>query len=302
MTWPHQMESVRSVLGDRVRFIAIPDLYSRDPVRAVGIEYRKLLPLLRCDGVRIAKFWAAPRSRDLAEQSGAPLTAMALDSQHVQDSMRAAADLGMAIMVHVADPDTWFACKYADASRYGTKSEQYDALQTCLDQLAPTPFIAAHMGGSPEDLEFLSELLSQHSNLYLDTSAAQWMVRELSKHSRDDLSCFFRRWTGRILFGSDIVTTNKHLTSSENQGEAGKAFGETTAFDLYASRYWMLRTLLESSYSGSSPVADPDLAMIDPENYSKSDAPVLHGMNLSDDILRSIYHDAASKLLEPLYE
>ncbi|MHC4590503.1 MAG: hypothetical protein ACYTAQ_14535 [Planctomycetota bacterium] len=34
------------------------------------------------------------------------------------------------------------------------------------------------------------------------------------------------------------------------------------AFDLYASRYWALRTLFETDHVGPSPIADPDLALV----------------------------------------
>ena len=302
MTWPHEMDRVRSVLGDRIRFIAIPDLFSQDPVRAVGTEYQQLLPTLHQKGVRIAKFWAAPRGRDIAERTGSSRDAMSLGASHVQDSMQVAVDLGMAIMVHIADPDTWFQTKYSNATKYGSKSDQYEALEMSLEKHISTPFIAAHFGGWPENLAFLSRLLSRHQNLYLDTSAAKWMIRELSKHTRDDLIRFLVRWKGRVLFGSDIVTMNSHLSSSDNDAEAGKAADADSAFDLYASRYWMLRKLFESNYHDESPVADPDLAMVDPDNYSEFDAPDLNGMSLPSEILCNLYHDAARDLLEPLYK
>jgi hypothetical protein len=40
------------------------------------------------------------------------------------------------------------------------------------------------------------------------------MVRELSKHSRDELIAFLRRFKGRVLFGSDIVTAEEHITTA----------------------------------------------------------------------------------------
>jgi hypothetical protein len=157
------------------------------------------------------------------------------------------------------------------------------------------------MGGWPEDLEFLSGLLTQHANLYLDTSAAKWMVRELSRYSQEDLTGFFTRWKGRILFGSDIVTTDKHLSASEEDPESRKASGVDMAYNLYASRYWALRTLLETDYHGESPIADPDLSLVDPEKYSEFDAPALNGALLPDHILQSLYYDTATALLDPLH-
>ena len=147
-------------------------------------------------GARIAKFWVAPRSIDYAREMGDP-DMMRLNSPSKIAAMEAASELGMYFMVHIADPDTWFQTKYADASVYGSKRDQYEPLEELLDRFNQ-PWIAAHMGGWPEDLEFLSGLLERHDNLYLDTSAVKWQVRELSKHSRDEIPHILsRRFKGR---------------------------------------------------------------------------------------------------------
>ena len=163
------------------------------------------------------------------------------------------------------------------------------------------PWLAAHMGGWPEDLEFLTGLLDRHPNLHLDTSATKWMVRELSRHSRDELITFLRRFSGRILFGSDIVTADEHLAAEDTATGAvseqyRKASSVQEAYDLYASRYWALRTLWETEYDGESPIADPDLHMVDPAAHTPMDAPPLRGHALPLDLLRDLYHDAAATL------
>ena len=208
--------------------------------------------------------------------------------------MDLAASLGMSFMAHVADPDTWFASKYTDTNRYGTKVEQYEGFERMLDAY-PVPWIAAHMGGFPENLSFLDGLLERHANLYLDTSATKWMVRELSRHEPGKLQAFLERWPGRILFGSDILTSDEHLSpaSSEN-GMATKASSAEEAFDLYASRYWALRHLFETAYDGPSPIADPDLAMMNPELHDELDAPTLRGQSLPVPVLKSLYRSAAA--------
>lgn len=78
---------------------------------------------------------------------------------------------------------------------------------------------------------------------------------------------------------------------------AQKAASEREAYDLYASRYWALRTLWERTYEGPSPIADPDLAMVDPERYGPLDAPTLRGQHLPEEVLEDLYHDAAQRLL-----
>ena len=158
------------------------------------------------------------------------------------------------------------------------------------------------MGGWPEDLDFLSGLLARHPKLHLDTSASKWMIRELSKHPREKLVEFVEKWRGRILFGSDIVTGNEHLSAEgvDEAHQSAHAASHERAFDLYASRYWALRTLLETEYTGESPIADPDLAMLNSQRYDAMSAPQLTGKCLPNSLLKSLLHDAAKNLLQPL--
>jgi hypothetical protein len=296
------VEALREAMDGKIRFIAVPNYWDQDDRRYnLGEGFIRRIEQYHALGSRIAKFWAAPRSIDYGVEMGEP-EFMRLDAPHRIDAMAAARDLGMIYMVHVADPDTWFAKKYTDTALYGTKRQQYEPLERLLEEF-DRPWIAAHMGGWPEDLHFLTGLMDRHSNLYLDTSATKWMVRELSRHSRHELLAFLTRFRGRVLFGSDIVTGDEHLRPAEDEHEVyRRASSPAQAFDLYASRYWALRTMLESDYEGESPIADPDLAMTDPERYDEMDAPHLAGRSLPADLLKSIYHDAARDLLEPLHE
>lgn len=292
---------LKQILGDRIRFIAVPDYWSEENRKHnMGPGYVKRIAEWHAVGARIAKLWCAPRSIDYAIEMGDP-DFMKIDAPHRIDALHQATELGMYMMVHIADPDTWFKAKYTDAAKYGTKAQQYEPLEKLLDQFTQ-PWIGAHMGGWPEDLEFLTGLLNRHENLYLDTSATKWMVRELSKHSRADLLAFLNNFRGRILFGSDIVSSEEHLTPSEDDNEmTAKAHSPEGAFDLYASRYYALRTMFETEHEGESPIADPDLAMVDPDQFGDMDAPALRGKSLPNDILKSVYRDAARELLDPLH-
>lgn len=291
-----EIDALRNVFGARIRFIAMPDFSNADRLHAHGRGFVASIKEFHRAGARICKFWAAPRGLDLGREAGDP-SLLRLDSNMRRAAMDEAAAHNMIFMTHVADPDTWFQSRYRDASMYGTKRSHYEPLQRLLREY-PVPWIAAHMGGSPEDLSFLSSLLDAHPNLYLDTSATKWMVRELSKQPRPKLVDFLERWRGRIMFGSDIVTSNDHLSSGANQTEmAAKASDRETAFDLYASRYWALRVLWEGHYDGESPISDPDLAMVDSSRHAH-DAPALVGKHIPGELLRWLYHDAAAQLLD----
>ncbi|GIW74801.1 MAG: hypothetical protein KatS3mg103_1323 [Phycisphaerales bacterium] len=295
-----QAEAVAEVLGEAVRFVAIPEYMAQDRRRAMGEGFFESMRIFRERfGSRMLKFWVAPRLRDLLDPvRDADL--IRLDSPLRREQAAEAMSLGYMFQAHVADPDTWFATTYADADRYGTKAQQYEPLERMLEDF-PVPWLVAHMGGWPEDLRFLDGLLARHDNLYLDTSATKWMVRELSKHPREAMVAFLDRWRGRILFGSDIVTLDDHLEPSDpgnTRFGAQLASGEQEAFDLYASRYWALRTLWEGRYDGPSPIADPDLMLVEPDRYDAMSSPRLRGLALPAELLETLYAGAAQALLE----
>lgn len=304
------VEAARAALGDRIRFLAVPDW--GDPDR--GHAYRQgFLDNLQVwhdkHGARMVKFWCAPRLWDLVGAfPGDPRDCVPVDSPWRIRAAELAQSLGMMFACHIADPDTWFATKYKDASKYGgAKRDHYRGLERMLDRFT-NPWLLAHMGGYPEDLDFLDGLLERHPNLWIDTSATKWVVRELSRHPRGRVRDFLARWPGRILFGSDIVTMEDHLKSKDPDAPqtaaspiANLADGEEAAFDLYASRYFALRTMWETDFEGESPIADPDLKMVDPANYNDLSAPTLRGLGLDTATLRTLYSGAAAAVLDRWY-
>lgn len=303
MTGRDNVEPIRASLPEhrkgRIQFICVPDYNKRDRPDAFTTLWLEDIEAFYALGSRIIKFWAAPRGRDFAPgRSNAPApgneSPLLLDSPIRLQGMKLAYDLGYRVfMTHVGDPDTWFKTDYADASKYGTKLDQYTPLERLLDQYDDVTWIGAHMGGNPEDLDWLHRFLERHPNYVIDCSATKWQVRELSKRPRK-LAQFIEANPGRVLFGSDIVamTSNadpdpkKPITPDHNPG-----FG----FELYASRYWALRTLLETDYDGPSPIVDPDLHKVDPSVDPKATAE-LRGAQLGGSLLQDVYHDTAARI------
>lgn len=298
MTQLHGCEAVREVLGDKVRFMCIPTFSDPDKGHAFRQGYVDAIgEFSKQFDAKVMKIWNSPRLRDLA--AGGPDDLCAVDSPWRIRQVEKALSLGMMLMIHIADPDTWFSTKWSDAAKYGTKARQYESLERMLSKYQ-VPWIAAHMGGWPEDLAFLSGLLTRHRNLYLDTSATKWMIRELSKHSREELIAFLTKFKGRILFGSDIVTMEDHVTPKKAMPESIKsdqASSPEAAFDLYASRYYALRTMWEKSGEHESAIADEDLAMVDPAKHNAMSAPMVKGFDLPRDLLESLYFEAGEKLM-----
>jgi hypothetical protein len=280
-----------SLTGDRqgrIQFICVPDFTKRDEPGTFTTQWLKDIEAFYDMGSRIIKFWAGPRGLDFDDSPESP---MRLGSPIRREGFQRAYDLGYRVfMTHVADPDTWFQTAYADSAKYGTKLDQYEPLEELLDQYHDVTWIGAHMGGYPEDLDWLHDFLQRHPNYVVDCSATKWQVRELSKHPRK-LAQFVEANLGRVLFGSDIVAWPTNTDYDPEQPDAGHGY------DLYASRYWALRTLLETDYDGPSPIVDPDLHKVDPSVDPKSTAR-LRGADLSDSQLKSVYHDAAAAVLE----
>ena len=283
MTGLGPAREVAKVAGDAIEFMCVPNFLERDKPGTFTTQWLDDIRAFREEfGCRVLKLWVAPRSRDLAEETpGLDPDDMKLDSLLRRRGIERAYDLGYRVfMTHVADPDTWFATAYADADRYGTKPQQYEPLEKLLAEFRDVTWIGAHMGGTPENLDFLQGLLDRHPNYVVDTSACKWQIRELSKHP-DRFRRFVEGNPGRVLFGSDIV-------ASRQMDQVG--------FDLFASRWWALRTLMETAYDGPSPIVDPDLHRVDPSVPEDATAH-LRGAALPQRLLQDLYFGNTQALL-----
>lgn len=319
MTQLHQAERVRDMFGGSLRFIAFPSFGTSDRGEAFRGGYLEAIETFHQKfGSRMVKLWRSPKLRQvIPDLAGVPYGTTDLaevDSPWSIRQCELGERLGMMFMIHIADPDTWYRAKYNDPRVFGEKRAEYERLERMLDRFT-APWIGAHMGGWPEDLDFLDGLLSRHPNLYLDTSATKWVVRALGGWERKEFSRaagrmdvreFFLKWGGkgagggRLIFGSDIVSSDDHLTPKK----AGTSFvsdladSPDAAFDLYASRYWALRTMFETEYAGESNIADPDLMMTDPTNFDAMSAPTLRGLSLPREVLCDLYRGTAERVIE----
>jgi predicted TIM-barrel fold metal-dependent hydrolase len=221
-------------------------------------------------GVEMIKFWAAPRGRERGLFVDAPW--------RIEAARRARAAGVRIVMVHVADPDVWFQTTYADASKFGTKPDQYLGLERMLQEFPDMTWIGAHMGGDPEHADHLEALLERYPHLYFDTSATKWQVREVSGH-REAIRSLVSRYPHRFFFGSDLVTRH-HLVREH-----------------YESRYWSQRTLWESSWEGKSPIADPDYQPGQSATDGLVTTPPLLGLSLPMEVLEQVYYENARRLI-----
>ena len=223
-------------------------------------DNREILTRARDLGATMVKFWFKPQ---FTAEKG-----LTLDDERMRPILDLIGEMGMACVAHIADPDTWFHTHYRDTAKFGTKEQAYVQLEGALRQHRNVIIQGAHMGGDPEHLDHLRQLLDAHPNLCLDTSATKWVTRELSLRV-DEARQFFLDHQDRLLFGTDLVPRKEPHPLH------------------YASRYWTLQKLLETDFRGDSPIYDPDAC-----------GPArLNGLDLPDDVLRKIYHLNAERLL-----
>jgi hypothetical protein len=259
---PQDVAPLRELFG---KAIAFNGPISKKPEEPDGAAYRNLEQFLET-GIEIVKLWAAPRGRERG---------LLLDAPWRIEALKRARSAGIrVVMAHVGDPDIWWKHTYTDVGKYGTKPDQYLPLRKMLALFPDMTWIGAHMGGDPEHPDHLEKLLEEFPNLHFDTSATKWQVREVSRR-RDAVRTLVCRYPDRFLFGSDLVT--RHMLVQEH----------------YVSRYWCQRTLWESSWSGPSPIADPDYEPYEGEGP----LPVLRGLELPKEVLEKVYSGNARRIM-----
>jgi predicted TIM-barrel fold metal-dependent hydrolase len=137
------------------------------------------------------------------------------DDERLAPLWERAGQLGLPVLVHVADPVAFFEpvdrhnerleelLAHPDWALHGTGAPSHARLLASLDALVGahpgTRFVAAHVASSAEDLAAVSSLLDAHPNLAVDLSGR---MAELGRQPRA-AAALLRRHAGRVLWGSD---------------------------------------------------------------------------------------------------
>jgi hypothetical protein len=223
---------------------------------------------LRERGYSLAKMWFGPRWRDFVEN---PSNSFRVDDERLTPAFEALEDNEIPLLIHVADPDTYFAQQYTDTSKYGTKEGNLAQLGHLLNRHRKLRFQLAHMGSQPEihRLDNLGAWLDKYPHIVVDTASSRWMARELSKDPEKARN-FFIRYSDRILFGTDL---------SSNRGPR----------EAFAGRYDAQRTLYETDVRHEPlPIEDPDTKDIG--------GTFINGLDLPVSVLKKIYWENAMRV------
>ncbi len=181
------------------------------------------------EGYTLAKSWFGPRWRDYIEDVPAGFR---IDSPKLDPVFQALEDNDIPLLIHVADPDTYFELHYQDSSKYGTKEENLIQLENVLEQHPKVVFQIPHFGAQPEihRLSKLANWLDRFPNVILDTASSRWMARELSKDVKKARE-FLVKYSDRILFGTDLSANRENLEYFGARYKAQKLLWETDVRD-----------------------------------------------------------------------
>jgi predicted TIM-barrel fold metal-dependent hydrolase len=209
---------------------------------------------------------------------------VAIDDRRFDGMWEACAALRMPVAMHISDPEAFFLPidrfnerfeelnAHPDWSFHGrdfpSTRQLFDARNRVFARHPKTTFVALHVGNKAEDLGYVSECLDKYPNMYVETGAR---VGELGRQPRASRR-FFDRYQDRVLFGTDAVP---HGTQTPQQ-----IFGEA----LYEIYFRFLET--EDEYFDYAPSPTP------PQGRWQ-----IYGIGLSDQILRKVYSENASRLL-----
>ena len=132
------------------------------------------------------------------------------------------ADLGIPVLIHVAEPsaffdpwdkynERWLELKqFPQRARPPSKYPPFETLMTERNHLFAmhprTKFIAAHLGFHGNDLARLGKLFDEHPNVYVDIAAV------LAELGRQPYSAheFLTKYQDRVLMGKDIYEVNEY--------------------------------------------------------------------------------------------
>jgi hypothetical protein len=254
-----EIKPMRRRWGSRVEFSVWTDHNEAQSDQSLVDNNSRIVEQAVAAGAVCFKFWYKP---EFNERSG-----LYFDDPRLDPVFQAIVDADKPVLVHIADPDIWWTHRYVDDKRFEKKHATYRQLTNTLSRFRTLRVMAAHMGGWPENLPLLDQLLNQYPNLYLDTSGTKWIARELS-HQASAARGFFIRHADRLLFGSDLV-----------------AFKQASV-EHHCSRYWVHRHLYEYDQPRLSPIHDPDAR-----------SPVfVAGLNLPTPVLEKLYLHNAVRL------
>lgn len=223
---------------------------------------------LQDQGYTLAKAWFGPRWRDYIEDVPRDFR---INHPKLDPIFQALEDNGIPFIIHMGDPDTYYASQYLDSEKYGTKEEHLMQLEDVLSRHPKLKFQIPHFGSQPEihRLANLSRWMDRFPNVVVDSASSRWIARELSKDT-EKARDFMLKYSDRVLFGTDLFA-----------GEGDR--------DYYSGRYVAQRILWETEEQGT-PLPFPDADTKD------TGGTFINGLDLPFFVLRKLYWKNSNRI------
>lgn len=280
------LEMSRAV-GDRMRAFANID-WRRVNDRDFAKQQVKLLEQAKSDGMVGIKIFKA-LGLAVRDEKGKLIP---VDSPRLKPIFDACGRLGLIVAWHVADPVAFFKPVTPDNERYdelkmapdwsfyGKDYPSHDDLLAARDRVIrrhpKTVFLLIHLANYPENIDYVSKLLDENPNVFVDTSAR---VPEIGRHDVAKVRSLFIKYQDRIMFGSDFIAGP---TGSMQLGSVSER--EPTVADAltFYERHWRY--------------FETEEAQIDHPTPSQGKWKV-NAIGLPVDVLRKLYVTNAQKLI-----
>lgn len=202
-------------------------------------------------------------------------------------------ELGLPVLIHMADPkEYWYPLTY-NTFHYGMRSEKdqfYDRdkmpsweelirqRDNILKKHPKTMFIGAHMGSLTFDLKQLGDTFDKYPNFHVDCSARTRILGRLNPQAVRD---FFVKYQDRILFGTDSTALYNVKPDDEKEVSAWK--------DKAARFYSRHLEYFETNH----------IDIVEPYGWGKEWLRI-PGVKLPPEVLEKFYHANAERLIPGL--
>jgi predicted TIM-barrel fold metal-dependent hydrolase len=202
-----------------------------------------------------------------------------IDDPRWDEIWQACGELGLPVIMHVADPAAFFQPidehnerweelhRHPDWSFFGPQFPQREELFAAFNHIVArhpkTTFIAAHLANNPENLAIVSAWLDKYPNLVVEIASR---INELGRQPVTARK-FFLKYSDRILFGTDGPWPEQRL-----------------------HYYWRFLETSDENFPYSEKIPPPQGLWN------------IFGIDLPDDVLRKVYHDNALRIMPTLRE
>ncbi len=214
-----------------------------------------------------------------------------VDDPRLDPLWERAGELGVPVAIHTGDPKAFFEPLGPDNERweelmlhpgwsfaspdYPSRAELLAQRDRMVARHPETTFVCVHFANNPEDLDYVEHFLATHPNAYVDVAAR---LGEIGRHPPERVRALFLRFADRILFGTDIGVSRRHLMLGSS-GAIPPTLDDVAPFYLAHYRYF------ETADTFPNPVLIQGRWAI-------------HGIALPPDVLDKLYHANAEALLE----